>query len=152
MKINVILEKGGILPSKQTPGAAAYDLYVPADFKVKEGRQIIPLAFRIAIPVGYEGHIQPRSGYSAKGMEGVLYADSETLSRFQCDVREGKIDSDYRGVVGVIIHNHDVPFFIKAKTRIAQFTIRKVEEAEFNVVDELEETERGEGGFGHTNE
>lgn len=151
MKIDIILENGGIMPAKATEGAAAYDVYAPEDFFVRTGRQVMPLNFRIAVPYGYEAHLQSRSGFSAKGMEGKSVLDLDGTLRFDCDVLEGKIDSDYRGVVGLILHCHDIPFWITQGTRVAQMTIRKVEDAEFNEVKELKETERGEGGFGHTN-
>jgi dUTP pyrophosphatase len=81
-------------------------------------------------------------GYAVNGV---------TPIRFNCDVIQGKIDSDYRGCVGVIVHNQDIGFEMWRGTRIAQLTIYKVEDAEFEVVDELTETDRGHGGFGSTN-
>lgn len=142
------------LPKKATEGAAAYDVYLPRNVEVKRGRQVIPLDFAIEIPYGYEAKIEPRSGFSSKGMEGisVLAAfDGKTIGRFNCDVIQGKIDSDYRGCVGVIINNQDCEFAMLRGTRIAQLTIYKVEDAEFEIVDELSETSRGEGGYGSTN-
>lgn len=142
------------LPKKGTAGAAAYDVYVPKSTFVKEGRQIIPLDFAIELPYGYEAKIEPRSGFSSKGMEGKYILgtfEENPTRRFDCDVLQGKIDSDYRGSVGVIVHNRDCEFLIERGTRVAQLTIYKVEDAEFEVVDELTETDRGHGGFGSTN-
>ena len=156
MKIKIKkLSERAILPKKATEGSAAYDLYIPEDIKVEEGRQIIKLNFAIEVPEGYEAKIEPRSGYSSKGIKGfirVFYenAPKEATRRFDCDVLVGKIDSDYRGEVGVIVHNQDVPFYIHRGQRIAQMTIYKVENVEFLESETLSDTERGDGGFGHT--
>lgn len=150
MKIKFkMLSELTFLPKKGTNGAAAYDVYIPKSTFVKEGRQVIPLDFAIELPYGYEAKIEPRSGSSSKGMEGI-YSNTEKR-RFDCDVIQGKIDSDYRGCVGVIVKNNDMPFLLERGTRIAQLTIYKVEDAEFEVVDELTKTDRGNGGFGSTN-
>lgn len=150
MNANIVLKNGAVLPKKSTPGAAAYDLYAPADFLVKTGRNVMRLEYHMSIPAGYEAHIQSRSGFAAKGMEGYRNLGDENPERFDCDVLEGKGDSDYRGVYGVILKNYDVPFYIKKGTRLAQLTFRKVEDVEFVVVDSLDATERGNGGFGST--
>lgn len=160
INVKINLENGGVTPTKGTPGAAAYDVYLPCDYTIVSGRQILPLNFRMELPDGYEAMIEPRSGFSSKGMEGCLslWYNSERgeytirgLGRFDCDVIPGKIDADYRGVVGVIINNRSSEFVIRKGTRIAQMTIRKVEKANFVLTDVLSSTERGDGGFGHTN-
>ena len=159
------LKSGAILPKKATPGSAAYDLYVPEDFTVKRGRQIIPLGFAMEMPLNIEALIDARSGFSSKGMEGfrveyIMYNRGYDLEktpkiceypqRFDCDVIQGKIDCDYRDGVGVIINNRSpYDFVIKAGTRIAQMTFHKVESAEWEEVDELSPSDR-EGGFGST--
>lgn len=143
------LSELAIMPKKATCGSAAYDVYTPESKIINTGRQIIPLDFAIELPYGYEAKIEPRSGFSSKGMEGI-YKDAEKR-RFDCDVIQGKIDSDYRGCVGVIVKNSDIPFLLERGTRIAQLTIYKVEEAEFEIVEELTQTDRGDGGFGSTN-
>jgi dUTP pyrophosphatase len=152
MKIKFkMLSELAFLPKKGTNGAAAYDVYVPKSTFVKEGRQAIPLDFGIELPYGYEAKIEPRSGFSSKGMEGKYILgtfEENPVRRFDCDVLHGKIDSDYRGNVGVIVYNRDCEFLIERGTRIAQLTIYKVEDAEFEVVDELTETERGDKGYG----
>lgn len=173
---------GARLPEKATKGAAAYDLYVAEDVIIRPGRSIISLGFAMEMPEGYEALIDPRSGFSSKGMEGYEVLDiysyetpfgtiqgictSDTSSaeltdcsvmkfvalkpkRFDCDVIEGKIDSDYRDGVGVIVHNHDMSFFVKKGTRIAQMTFHKVESVQWEEVEELSETDR-DGGFGST--
>ena len=142
-----------IMPKKATAGAAAYDVYIPNQIYIRQGRQIVPLDFAIEIPYGYEAKIEPRSGFSSKGMEGVSVSSACGVSvcRFNCDVIQGKIDSDYRGCLGVIVDNKDCEFLLNRGVRIAQLTIYKVEDAEFEVVGELTETDRGDGGFGSTN-
>lgn len=145
------LSDAAIMPTKATQGSAAYDLYAPCDMRVKPGRQIIDMMFAIELPLGYEAKIEPRSGYSSKGFAGAAASDTEPDMRFDCDVLLGKIDSDYRGPVGVIVCNRDCrAFFIKRGQRIAQMTIYKSENADLCEVAELSDTERGTGGFGHT--
>ena len=164
------LHEGARLPEKATEGSAAYDLYVAEDVIIKPGRQVIPLGFAMEMEPEYEALVNPRSGFSSKGMEGYAmgalipgYALSpahvvgNTLegvaikpSRFDCDVIEGKIDADYRDGIGVIVHSRENwKFLIKAGTRIAQMTFHKVETVQWEETDELSETNR-EGGFGST--
>ena len=167
------LSEATILPKRATEGAVAYDVFVPKDTVVKKGRQVIPLGFAIELPnCNYEAKIEPRSGFSSKGMEGYLHRivyehvfDTRLAGgvskkmveyiavqpdRFNADVLVGKIDSDYRGEVGVIIKSDDDrEFVIKAGTRIAQMTFYNVPETVLTEVEELTETER-EGGFGST--
>ena len=143
------LSTGAKMPSKQTPGSIAYDVYTPCDYVVKPGRNILPLDLAMEIEPGYEGKIEPRSGYSAKGMEADL---NGYKVRADADVIVGKIDSDYRGNCGVIIKsNEHYEFIIPAGTRIAQLTFYRGETVDFMESDTLSETERGSGGFGHTN-
>lgn len=145
------------MPQKATEGAAAYDLYCPIDTRIKRGRNVVPLGFRLQMPVGIQAQVEPRSGFSAKGMEGypVYWENEYRISaepcRMDADVITGKIDADYRGICGVIVNNHaDREFILKAGTRFAQLTFQKVEAADFLVSQELDESERGEGGFGHS--
>lgn len=160
------LKDGARLPEKATEGSAAYDLYVPENITIKPGRKIIPLGFAMEMEPGHEALVNPRSGFSSKGMEGYLIVEMTVVGRlfedcstemfvsmkphrFDCDVIEGKIDSDYRDGVGVIVHNHGPEFLIKAGTRIAQMTFHKVETVEWEETDTLSETDR-DGGFGST--
>ena len=144
------LTPSGRIPAKATVGAAAYDIYTPRDYVVAPGRQVLPLDIAIELPEGYEAKIEPRSGYSAKGMEGML---DGVICRFDADVLVGKIDSDYRGNVGVIVKSYTrQKYVIPAGTRIAQLTIYRALTATFIESDELSATDRGDGGFGHTNE
>ena len=148
MEVKIKLFEGGVIPTKGTDLAAAYDLYAPEDMVIPTGRSVIKLKFAMQLPEGYKAEIQSRSGYSSKGFEGVSLRGVE--QRFDCDVRYGLIDEDYRGEVGVIVKNNDVAFAIRKKQRIAQMVISKVYKTYFSEVDSLDETERGEGGFGST--
>lgn len=164
------LHEGARLPKKATEGSAAYDLYLTEDEIIKPGRQVIPLGFAMEMPEGIQALVNPRSGFSSKGMEGhrmemvsrtcllpcfgEVNVNTPYVSffpeRFNCDVIEGKIDSDYRDGVGVIVHNREnVKFLIRAGTRIAQMTFSKVESPVFEEVEELSESNR-DGGFGST--
>lgn len=146
------VREDAVMPKKATAGSAAFDVYAPCDRAIRKGRQVIDLGFAIELPTGYEAKIEPRSGYSSKGFEG--YRDcivmDEPSARFDCDVLLGKIDSDFRGSIGVIINNRDKTFFIRRGQRIAQLTVYKTEDVDFVEADELSDTERGTGGFGHT--
>ena len=144
------LSDDAIVPVKATDGSAAYDLFAPCDMLIKPGRQVVDLRIAIELPLGYEAKIEPRSGYSAKGFAGAAASDMEPDMRFDCDVIVGKIDSDYRGPIGVIVCNRDKAFFIKRGQRIAQLTIYSVGIADFVECAELSDTERSIGGFGHT--
>lgn len=157
MKVK-LLSKGAQVPAKATDQAAGFDLYVPNNTVINPGRNIIPLDISIAIPRGLEGQIRPRSGFSAKGMEGHVYAGessatnlSEETKRYDADVLLGTIDSDYRGCVGVLVKsNETTPFVIAGGTRIAQLVIAPYSIISMEPTTTLDNTERGEGGFGHT--
>lgn len=143
MEVKIVLEDGGIMPKRATDGSAAYDLYCPCDFDVKVGRNIIPLNIRIQLPLGYGADIRARSGFTAKGFEAIDGV------RMDADVKIGLLDSDYRNIVGVLVKSSE-EFTIAKGTRIAQMSIQKHEVVSFVEVDKLDETERGEGGFGST--
>ena len=127
----------GTLPRYTTPGAAGVDLPADHDGTLLPGRRkLVTTGLKIAIPAGYEAQIRPRSGMANR--HGVTVLNSP-----------GTIDSDYRGEIGVILVNLGAnPFNWKAGDRIAQLVIAPVVQAVFEVVDELPETERGDGGFG----
>lgn len=144
------LSDAAIVPTKATEGSAAYDLYAPCDIVVRPGRQVIDMMFAIELPYGYEAKIESRSGYSSKGFAGYATKTCDSLRRFDCDVLSGKVDSDYRNSIGVIVNNRDSAFFITRGQRIAQLTIYSVGVADFVESDELSETGRGIGGFGHS--
>ena len=136
-----------VIPTKMTVGAAAYDLYTADNFIVRQGRNMIPTDIAIEIPNGYEAKIEPRSGLSVKGMIDIHN------NRKDADVIVGKIDSDYRGNIHIILKSNEIyPFTIAKNTRIAQLTFYKVENAEFIETECLSETTRGNKGFGSTKE
>lgn len=153
------------MPKKAHPSDAAFDLYVPEDVVLRHGRQIIDLKFSIELPVGYAATIQPRSGFSSKGIEVEEHFNpfegceaSITIERINGDVLRGLVDSGYRGNVGVILnivqmgcgYNEEYYHVLKKGTRIAQMQIVEVPQVDLIEVEELSETDRGEGGFGHT--
>ena len=135
------LNKRGLLPlpSYATPGSAGCDLYASEKTIVPAGgTAIVPTGIFLEIPEGYEGQVRPRSGLAAK--LGVTVLNSP-----------GTIDSDYRGEVKVIMFNTSkFHCELEVGDRIAQLVFAPVAQAEFQVVDELSETDRGSGGFGST--
>lgn len=142
MNINVkILREGAIVPTYGSAGAAAADLYACLDAPVTlapNETQLIGTGFTAAIPAGYVGLVFARSGLATK--RGLAPAN-----------KVGVVDSDYRGEYLVPLRNHgDEPQTITHGERIAQMAIIPVSQALFTVVDDLDETERGEGGFGST--
>lgn len=139
--IKIINQSEHELPSYQTTASAGMDLRAnnedPIVLKPLE-RAIIPTGIYIELPVGYEAQIRPRSGLAAK--KGISLVNSP-----------GTIDADYRGEIGVILVNlSNEPFTVEKGERIAQMVIAKHEQAEWVLVDELGESERGAGGFGST--
>lgn len=149
MKIKFLSDKAQ-MPTRADKGAAGFDLYVPQDTVIKPGRNIVPLDFAIELDHSHEAQIRPRSGFSAKGMEGFSLEDN-SCNRYDADVILGTIDQTYRGNVGVIIKSYEnQPFLIKAGTRIAQMVISECFLGELETVTELSDTDRGDGGFGHT--
>lgn len=132
---------GLTLPAYQTDGSAGMDLHaaIKEDCTIAPGtRAFFPCGFALAIPEGHEGQVRSRSGLALKHGIAVLNAP-------------GTIDSDYRGEVGVVLINHgEAPFVVSRGMRIAQLVISRVERIGWTEVDDLEQTARGEGGYGHT--
>ncbi len=139
------LEHGRGLPHPvyETPASAGMDLRaaVPEDqpLTLAHGEKaLVPTGFAMALPVGYEAQVRPRSGLAVKHGVSVLNTP-------------GTIDADYRGEVKVILVNFgSEPFTVERGMRIAQMIIAPITVGHFNVVESLPETERGEGGFGST--
>ncbi len=129
------------LPTYATNGAAGMDIYaaVEQDLTVKEGvTLLVPTGFSMEIPIGYEAQIRPRSGLAIKYNIGLMNSP-------------GTIDSDFRGEVKIVVTNFGKnDFVVKRGDRIAQMVIAKYERVEWIETDQLSETERGAGGFGHT--
>ena len=129
------------LPSYQTDGSAGLDLAaaVEAPITLAPGeRRLVPTGLALEIPPGYEGQVRPRSGLALKHGIGMVNAP-------------GTIDSDYRGPVGVLLVNHgQEPFVVEPLMRIGQLVISRFERAELELVESLDGTARGAGGFGST--
>ena len=141
MKVKIINESHHPLPAYATPQSAGVDLRANLDEPVTlipMQRALIPTGLRIALPAGVEAQVRPRSGLALK--HGITVLNSP-----------GTIDADYRGLIGVILVNlSQEPFVIQDGERIAQMVIARHEQAEWGETDTLDETERGEGGFGHS--
>lgn len=161
MKIKVMLANVlAYIPKKSDEGAAAYDLAAPMTERLKYGRQIIDLGFKMELPHGYGANIQPRSGFSAKGFEVTLVPRflfsflRQRVKRVDADVLLGLVDENYRGNVGVIIKSRYRSIFYKAYiargTRIAQMRISSVPQSEIIQTEELDMSNDRGGGFGHS--
>ncbi len=141
MKINIINKSKHALPAYETVASAGMDLRADLSegLLLKSGeRLLVPTGLFIALPEGYEAQIRPRSGLAFK--HGITVLNSP-----------GTIDADYRGEVKVLLINYGAEDFeIKDGERIAQMVIAAHARIEWNSVNELEETERGAGGFGST--
>lgn len=135
------VHRDALLPQYQTAGAAGADVYACLDEPVTlqpMERRLIPTGLAVAIPRGYEAQIRARSGLSIK--HGITMVNGV-----------GTIDADYRGEFGVLVINlGQEAFTIEHGMRIAQMVIARHERAEWIEVDKLDETERGEGGYGST--
>ena len=141
MRVKIINKSDNQLPAYETASSAGMDLraFIDSDIVLKPfERKLIPTGLYIELPDGYEAQIRPRSGLAIKS--GITVLNSP-----------GTIDADYRGEIKVILINmSNTDFTIKSGDRICQMVIAKHEKVEFVEVDEINETERGVGGFGHT--
>ena len=127
------------LPAYATEGAAGMDVLAAEDVTLAPGaRHAVATGLALAIPAGFELQVRPRSGLALK--HGITVPNTP-----------GTIDSDYRGELKVILINHgDTPFEVRRGDRVAQLVLAPVVRASWLKVDELDETRRGEGGFGST--
>jgi dUTP pyrophosphatase len=141
MKINIINKSGLALPQYETAHAAGMDLraFTAEQIVIKPfQRMLVPTGLHIELPVGYEAQIRPRSGLAYKHGISIVNAP-------------GTIDADYRGELKVLLINlSDVDFVINNGDRIAQMVIARHETITWEPVEQLNETARGEGGYGHT--
>jgi dUTP pyrophosphatase len=137
--VKIIVGEGGKSPVYATPGSAGADIVASEDIFLNPlERKLAKTGLKIAVPPGFEAQIRPRSGLALK--HGLSMVNTP-----------GTIDSDYRGEVGILLINlGSEPVELKAGERIAQMVICPVHQAEFELVDELPESERGTGGFGST--
>ena len=141
IQVKVINKGKQPLPQYATPQSAGMDLRADITeaitLKPLE-RKLFPTGLFIALPENYEAQVRPRSGLALK--HGITVLNTP-----------GTIDADYRGEIGVVLVNlSNEPFTIEPGERIAQMVIAKHEQADFVIVEELDETERGAGGYGHT--
>lgn len=140
-KVKIKIVSKDKVPTYATEQSAGVDLRACIDGKIiikPLDRRLIPTGVRIALPEGYEAQIRPRSGMALK--QGITVLNTP-----------GTIDADYRGEIGVILINlSDKDVIIEDCERIAQMVIKRYEKAEFVEVETLDDTERGNGGFGHT--
>lgn len=141
MKIEIVNKSRHPLPSYSTPLSAGMDIRANIQEPVILGageRKLIPTGLYIALPVGYEAQIRPRSGLALKA--GISLINTP-----------GTIDADYRGEIGILLINHSSgDFTIQDGDRICQMIISQYEVAEWVETDTLSDTARGTGGFGHT--
>ena len=141
MQVNIVNRSRFPLPQYATIHSAGLDLRADLEqslvLKPLE-RLLVPTGLFIELPEGYEAQVRPRSGLAAK--HGISIVNTP-----------GTIDPDYRGEIKVILVNlSDVPFILEPGERIAQMIIARFEHINWNEVESLSVTERGEGGFGHT--
>ena len=136
-----IKSDSGFLPEYETEGSAGMDVraFIKEPIKLKPGeRAQVPTGLRIQLKPGYEVQIRARSGLAARNVIGLLNG-------------VGTVDSDYRGEIKILLINHgDEDFIITNGDRIAQMLVASYEKVDWQLSGELEDTERGEGGFGHT--
>ena len=141
IKVQVINKGHQQLPAYATPQSAGMDLRANLDSPVvlrPLERKLIKTGLFIALPEGYEAQVRPRSGLALK--HGITVLNTP-----------GTIDADYRGEIGVVLINLSQEYFVvEDGERIAQMVIARHEQADFIIVEELDETERGAGGYGHT--
>lgn len=141
IKVKIINKSGHELPAYETPSAAGMDvracLTEPVTLAPLE-RALIPTGLRIQLPQGYECQIRPRSGLALR--HGISLVNTP-----------GTVDADYRGEIGVIVINlSNVPFTINDGERICQMVIKEYVHVTWEPVERIDETERGDGAFGHT--
>lgn len=141
LNIKIVNHSHHPLPAYATALSAGMDLRANLDSPIvlpPLGRALIPTGLFMAIPAGYEAQVRPRSGLALK--KGITLLNTP-----------GTIDADYRGELGVILVNlSNEPFTVNDGERIAQLVVARHEVVEWTPVEMLDETERGEGGFGHT--
>ena len=141
MEVKIINKSHHPLPAYATPLSAGMDIRANLEEPVVIGpleRRLIPTGLYIALPEGYEAQMRPRSGLALK--QGITLLNTP-----------GTIDADYRGEIGIILINlSSEPFTVRDGERICQMVVTTHSRVEWQLVDTLDETERGEGGFGHT--
>mgnify|MGYP004646853751 CR=1 FL=1 len=141
MKVRVINKSANILPEYETIHSAGMDLRASIEETIilqPMQRVLVPTGLFIELPAGFEAQVRPRSGLALK--HGITVLNSP-----------GTIDADYRGEIKILLVNlSDKAFEIKNAERIAQMIVAKHERVEWELAEDLTQTQRGEGGFGHT--
>lgn len=142
MTVNIVNTSANDLPQYETEGSAGMDLRAATDGKtivILPGKRcLVKTGLRIELPLGFEAQVRPRSGLALK--KGVTVLNTP-----------GTIDCDYRGEIGVILINlGEEPFEVNDGDRIAQLVVARYERVAWNLTSSVSDTERGEGGFGHT--
>lgn len=141
MKVKIKLDPGAKVPYRSTSGAAGWDVFanISAPLVLNPGkRAVIPTGVSVQLPEGYYWDGRIRSGLSTK--HGIMLLNGA-----------GVIDEDYRGMTGVpVINMGEVPYTFQPGEKIAQMILTRYEIQEFEVVEELDDSERGDGGYGHT--
>lgn len=141
LKVKIINKSKHPLPRYATPQSAGMDLRANIEEPITMSpleRRLIPTGLYMALPAGFEAQVRPRSGFALK--QGITVLNTP-----------GTIDADYRGEIGVILINlSSESVTVQDGDRIAQLVIARHEQAEWETVEVLDETERGEGGFGHS--
>ena len=137
--VQITLEEGATLPAYQTPGAAGMDVCTSESFELRPmERRLVATGLRIAVPPGFEAQMRPRSGLALK--HGISMVNTP-----------GTIDSDYRGEIRMIVINFgDKVVHFNQGERVGQIVISPVARAQLQIVDKLDDTDRGHGGFGST--
>lgn len=141
IKVKIINDSSNPLPAYETHSAAGMDVRAKLDSPVTLGpleRALIPTGLRIQLPQGYECQVRPRSGLALK--HGISLVNTP-----------GTVDADYRGEIGIIVINlSNEPYIITNGERIAQLVIKEYVHVTWEEVKRIDETERGDGAFGHT--
>ncbi len=141
IKVKIINDSNNQLPAYETYSSAGMDVRAKLDAPLTLQplqRALIPTGLRMQLPQGYECQVRPRSGLALK--HGISLVNTP-----------GTIDADYRGEIGIIVINlSNEPYTITDGERIAQLVIKEYVHVDWEQVDRIDETERGEGGFGHT--
>lgn len=137
VKFKIKLTTEGCEPTKAHPSDAGWDLRAAREYLIPPGGRVaINCGVQLELPEGYEAQIRPRSGLAIK--KGLTVLNTP-----------GTIDEHYRGIIGAIIINHSgVNHIVEKGDRIAQMVVKEVEPSEYEIVDELNETDRGESGYG----
>lgn len=132
--MKILVMKGGFLPTRGTEGSAGLDLKSTESYSARNCLLKIPIKIKLAIPKNYYGHICCRSSLAAKG----------------CSIEAGIIDQDYRGEIKVLLRVRDQHMEIKVGDSIAQLILKPYYSPELEIVNTLDTTNRGDGGFGST--